>query len=263
MNVIRPRRSAMQLMLQTGLLALAEPALAQLPPRAAPPSDRPDEAPKFHADGKPAHWPGNTIICHIDKRSDTFMTMLDLHTALMRSGLTHKVVPLPPASYHMTVFEGISYPQRARRFPRDLPRDAGEAECNAAFLKKLRQFDLGCRLPLRMRPSKLELQTNPYNIQLEAVDAAENRKIRGLRDRLADALQLRDDEHDTYRFHTTLNYFSSPLNDAEQRAFSQLRKRMLSTFIARSPVIELHAPEFAYFDDMFEFRTQLVLQNKS
>lgn len=263
MNVLRPRRSAMQLMLHTGLLAIAKPALAQLPARGAPQSDWPDEAPKFHADGKPAHWPGNTIICHIDKRSDTFMTLLHLHTELMRSGLTHRVVPLPPASYHMTVFEGISYPQRARRFPRDLPRDASEAFCNAAFLKKLQQFDLGCRLPFRMRPSKLELQTNPYNVQLEPIDAAENRKLRGLRDRLAALLQFRDHEHDTYRFHTTLNYFSSPLNDTEQRQFSQLRTRMLTTFIACSPVIELHAPEFAYFDDMFEFRTQLVLQNKS
>lgn len=263
MNVIRPRRGAMRLMLQTGLLAIAEPALAQSPAHAAALPGAADEAPKFHADGTPAHWPGNTIICHIDKQSDTFMAMLDLHTVLMRSGLTHRVVPLPPASYHMTVFEGISYPQRARRFPRDLPRDASEAACNAAFLKKLQQFDLGCRLPLRMRPSKLELQTNPYNIQLEPVDAAENRKIRGLRDRLAALLQFRDDEHDSYRFHTTLNYFSSPLSDAEQQQFARLRQRMLTSFIARSPLIELQAPEFCYFDDMLEFRTQLRLQNKS
>lgn len=263
MNVIRPRRGAMRLMLQTGLLAIAEPALAQSPAHAAALPGAADEAPKFHADGTPAHWPGNTIICHIDKQSDTFMAMLDLHTVLMRSGLTHRVVPLPPASYHMTVFEGISYPQRARRFPRDLPRDASEAACNAAFLKKLQQFDLGCRLPLRMRPSKLELQTNPYNIQLEPVDAAENRKIRGLRDRLAALLQFRDDEHDSYRFHTTLNYFSSPLNEAEQQQFARLRQRMLTSFIARSPLIELQAPEFCYFDDMLEFRTQLRLQNKS
>jgi hypothetical protein len=241
-------------MVQAGLLAIAEPALAQPPAH---------DVPRFHADGTPAHWPGNTFICHIDKRSETFMAMLDIHCDLMRSGLTHRIVPLPPASYHMTVFEGISYPERSHRFPRDLPIDASESACNAAFLRKMQQFDLGCELPFRMRPCRMELQTNPYNIQLEPVDSAENRKIRGLRDRLAETLQMRDEEHDTYHFHTTLNYFSSPMTSAEKKAFLALRQRLLASFIARSPLIELQAPEFCFFDDMFEFRPQLVLHNTS
>ncbi|MDY7537807.1 DUF1868 domain-containing protein [Undibacterium sp. RTI2.1] len=252
------RRSALQI----GALALTSPAWAFGATGAAF-GQRPSDAPKFNADGSPARWAGNTIISRIDKRSETFMAMLDMQCALMRSGLTKRIAVLPASSYHMTVFEGISFPQRSYNFPKDLPKDASEEFCNAWFLKKLQRFDLACKTPFIMRPLALELQTNPYNILLEPINRSENQKIRTLRDRLADTLQFRAEGHDKYQFHSTLNYFLSDLDPAEQEKFAQVRKRMLSDFIARSPVLELPAPDFCYFDDMLEFRTQIKLKNQS
>jgi len=218
--------------------------------------------PKFLSDGSAAHWSGNTIICHIDRRSAAFMALLDIHVALMRSGLHAHITPLPPASYHMTVFEGVAYPARHRYFPTDLPPDASEASCNAAMLEKLRRFDLRTALPIRMRPLPLARQTNLASILLEPADAAENRKLRLLRDRLADTLQLRAPHHDDYRFHITLDYVYAPLDDASRATLMVLRERLLADFIARSPLVELGAPEFTYFDDMLEFRPQLLLSNQ-
>ena len=218
--------------------------------------------PKFLADGSAARWTGNTIICHLDKCSPAFMALLDIHVALMRSKLQAHIAPLPPASYHMTVFEGIAYPARHRYFPADLPADASEAACNMALLEKLRQFDLQTALPIRMRPLPLAQQTNLASILLEPFDAAENRKLRLLRDRLADTLHLRAGHHDDYRFHITLHYLYAPLDEVGRERLLALRQYLLADFIARSPLIELGAPEFTYFDDMLEFRPQLLLANR-
>lgn len=251
------RRSALRTLLYSTLvLSSAGPAGragAQTTVAAVPP--------KFLPDGGPAHWPGNTILCHVDKRSAAFLALLDIHVALMRSGLQAHIAPLPPASYHMTVFEGISYPARHQYFPSDLPADAGEGACNAAFLDKLRRFDLDTTLPIRMRPLPLAQQTNLASILLEPADAAENRKLRVLRDRLAETLRFRTARHDDYRFHITLNYIYAPLDGVGRARLAGLRQRLLADFIARSPLIELGAPEFTYFDDMLEFRPQLLLAN--
>jgi hypothetical protein len=218
--------------------------------------------PKFNSDETIAYWPGNSIICHIDKKSSAFIALLDIHRRLSHDGVLHRVAVLPPASYHMTVFNGISYPERQKHFPTDIPRDASEEFCNQWFFEKLEKFDLGCELPFRMRAMPLALQTNPYNILLEPIDAVEDKKIRTLRDRLAKVLSYRLADHDTYQFHITLNYFYSKMDrDEEQRHF-KLHQELVSEFLARAPVIELHNPEYVYFDDMYEFRPQLLLRNR-
>ena|ERR1035437_3599052 len=218
--------------------------------------------PKFNGDETVAYWPGNSIICHIDKKSSAFMALLDIHRRLVHDGVTHRVAALPPASYHMTVFNGISYPERRTKFPTDIPRDASEEFCNQWFLEKLKKFDLGCDLPFRMHAMPLALQTNPYNILLEPIDAVENKKIRTLRDRLAKVLNYRLADHDAYRFHITLNYFYSKMDRDEEQRHLKLHQELAAEFLARVPVIELHNPEYVYFDDMYEFRPQLLLNNR-
>lgn len=253
------RRRALRTLVQSTLLVAAATRLGGAAAQASAAIPIP---PKFLPDGGPAHWPGNTILCHIDKNSATFLALLDIHVALMRSGLQTRIAPLPPASYHMTVFEGISYPARHQYFPSDLPADASEAACNAAFLDKLRRFDLDTTLPIRMRPLPLAQQTNLSSILLEPADDAEQRKLRHLRDRLAETLNFRTARHDDYRFHITLNYIYAPLDAEARQRLTALRQRLLAGFIARSPLIELGAPEFTYFDDMLEFRPQLLLANQ-
>ncbi len=218
---------------------------------------------KFHSDGTVAYWPGNSIICHIDKRSESFMALLDVHRRLLRSGMTHRIAVLPPASYHMTIFNGISYPNRHIDFPTDIARDASEKFCNDRFLEKLKKFDLGCDLPLRMRALPAKLQTNLYNILFEPADAIEHKKMRSLRDRLAAALNYRSADHETYIFHITLNYFFSKMDPHEEVEFAKLHQDIAGGFIALTPMVELHNPEYVLFDDMYEFRKQLFLENRS
>src|SRR5450830_1283731 len=77
---------------------------------------------KFTADGQVRHFPGNTIICHIDKNSEAFRALLDINVLLERSNLLKRIVPVPPASYHMTVFAGlVDEVRKPGYWPDDLP----------------------------------------------------------------------------------------------------------------------------------------------
>ncbi|WP_056152081.1 DUF1868 domain-containing protein [Duganella sp. Leaf126] len=252
------RRTALASLLGAGALlagANAKPAAAAAP--------RASITPKFNPDGSAAHYPGNSIICHVDRRSENFMALLDIHCALMRSGMLHRIAPLPPASYHMTVFNGVSYPARRQAFPADLPADADDTFCNEWLLAKLKRFDLATELPLRMRALPLNRQSNPYNIQFAPVDAAEDRKLRRLRDRLAETLHYRLPDHETFRFHVTLHYFYATPTADEQARFFALHRTLVADFLQRAPVLELHNPEYVYFDDMYQFRPQLLLRNQA
>jgi hypothetical protein len=262
------RRDVLKALPQAGLLlaaanSLVSPAMAQQLERDVGKKPISALTTKFHTDGTVAYWPGNSIICHIDKRSESFMALLDVHRRLLRSGMTHRIAVLPPASYHMTMFNGVSYPDRHINFPTDIARDATEKFCNDRFLEKLKKFDLGCDLPLRMRALPAALQTNLYNILFEPADDIEAKKIRSLRDRLAAALNYRLDNHETYRFHITLNYFFSKMEPCEDVEFAKLHEDIAGEFIARTPVVELQNPEYVFFDDMYEFRRQLFLENIS
>jgi len=247
---------------RAGLATLARLGLLLGAPSAIAAQRRDAVAPKFNPDGTEAHWTGNSIICPLDRRSETFMALLDVHRGLMRSGMLHRIAVLPPASYHMTIFNGISYPARKLDFPSDIPQDADEDFCNAWFLAKLKTFDLGCEMPFRLRALPVDMQTNLYNILYEPVDDAETRKLRGLRDRLAQLLDYRRPDHDDYRFHISLNYFYSSMTREEERRFLRLHQEMAGEVIGRSPVVELQNPEFVVFDGMYEFRRQLVLDNR-
>jgi hypothetical protein len=263
-----PRRGALKSLLQAGV-GLASAGTLSEAIKARELDARSDQktrsalTDKFHADGTVAYWPGNSIICHIDKRSECFLSLLDIHRGLMHSGMTHRIAVLPPASYHMTVFNGVSYPARNVNFPSDIPHDATEKFCDEWLLDKLKKFDLGCELPFRMRPLPLAAQTNLYNILLEPVDQAEKAKIRSLRDRLAAALNYRLADHAVYQYHITLNYFFSKMEPGEEVEFSQLHQKLVDGLIKRSPIIELQNPEYVLFDDMYEFRRQLFLENKT
>jgi hypothetical protein len=129
--------------------------------------------------------------------------------------------------------------------------------------EELKKFDLGCDLPFRMRALPPPLQTNLHSILIEPFDQNEKVKIRGLRDRLASALNFRLAEHDNYQFHISHNYFFSKMEPGEEKEFSQLHQQLVGDFIRRSPVVELQNPEYVVFDDMYEFRRQLFLENKN
>ena len=229
-----------------------------LPNKAKPPT----VGHKFSENGHVIHFPGNTIICHVDKKSEAFMALLDAHVLLQHSDLLKFITLLPPASYHMTVFEGVVDEIRKPGYwPDDLPINATLDECNALFERKLRTFNLNCSLPFRMKPLPVEAQNTRESILLEPYDENENIKIRTLRNRLSELLHLKQKNHDKYQFHISLSYLYDWPTPTENKQFDELHKQCVEMFIKRSPIVDLQLPEFCLMDDMYEFRNQFYLQN--
>lgn len=236
-------------------LALAPPGLAA----GARPAYPPDVGSKFFPDGRVHPFAGNTIICHLPQQGEAagcFDAMLDLYREAPRHAFLRKVALLPPSSYHMTVFGGANdRPRRRESWPADLTLDMPIAACSQAIGERLRDFDPQLTLPIRMRvdPEQRPEPGRALVFHLLPFDDAENARLRGLRDRLADRLKIRGAGHEGYRFHISFGYPLAWFDSAEQAAFERTWRDWATRLAARCPEILLGAPEYCTFEDMFAF----------
>jgi hypothetical protein len=214
---------------------------------------------KFEADGSARRFPGNTIIRHVDPGSALMAALTMAHEEFRRVDDGRRLALLPPSSYHMTIFEGVCDQVRtAARWPVDTPADLALDELTARFRATLAELRHGCALPFRLRAVPPIAKWGPLVLALEPADDAENRKLRGLRNRLADALRLRTPDHEDYAFHITLAYAVDWPDEALDAALREAYAR-LADQANQDGGVSFGAPEFCVFDDMTEFRRLLLL----
>lgn len=217
---------------------------------------------KFAADGRPLYFPGCTIICHVALFTPLSKLLIGIRDEFKRQPYAHKLAFLPPSSYHMTVFEGDS---PGRRKPlgwfQGVALNASRADVARHVAERLRAFDLDCQLPLKLRVNA----ARPYSVGIPLVpaDDREETKLRRLRNRLADHLQFRLPTHGAYQFHITLAYLLQPLSSDEAAMHRVLVNEFLGQLSRDLPVLELGAPEFCLFQDMFAFDGQFQLRGVS
>lgn len=213
---------------------------------------------KFHINGSVRAFPGNTIICHLDQASELSGALLALYETLRAHRLSHLYSLLPPSSWHMTVFEGVVDAVRTSgHWPSDLAADAPLRECDESFEQKLAEFDLQLDPPFNLRISGWQPLVDGIGLRLEPSTPSEENNLRGLRDRLSDALKIRHPEHDSYVFHLSIAYLIRHPSPAQRNGLQDL----LDAALERMPAaFRLGAPEFCRFDDMFEFRRLFYLE---
>jgi hypothetical protein len=231
---------------------------------APPMSSRPkDVGRKFFADGRVRPFAGNTIVCHLPQQDagfESFDAILRIYRDLRSHDFSRKLAILPPSSYHMTIFGGANDQDRlSGLWPRDLPVDAPLSACNAHLAAKLMGIDPACDLPIRMRVDDSEpaAHPEPLLIDLAPLDAAEDRKLRRLRDLLSRVLQIRAADHDHYAFHISIAYQTAWFDAEEEKEYASVRRRWIAELKNHLPEIRLGAPEFCTFNDMFAFRSRL------
>ncbi|MEM6429857.1 MAG: DUF1868 domain-containing protein [Deinococcota bacterium] len=215
----------------------------------------PDVGHKFYEDGRAKTFPGNTIICHVPRPSVTFDALVKLQEAFKRLPHTDHFSYLPPSSFHMTVFEGVTDSNRVQtHWPQDMPLDASVEDVSAYMLDRLK----GLALPgsFKVRPTSLD---GAKTIWLEPADANEEKKLRDTRNTLADALNLRTPHHDAYGFHITLAYLIRYLSPEDAQAVLDGAELAYQKFVKRVPEIELGALEVCMFNDMTAFEPELML----
>ena len=233
---------------------------------ASRPAYPPDVFSKFLPDGRPLRFAGNTIICHLDQqgeRSAAFDAFLDIYREVPALPFARKVAWLPPSSYHTTIFGGANdRPRLKASWPADLPLDLPIADCDRVLGERLKGFALDHAPPIRLKVDLEQLQdpARPLTLLLLPVDAAEEARLRGLRDRLSRLLAIRSPNHDAYRFHVSLGYPIAWFTEGEASLFQATWRRWAGAVASKSPVINLGAPEYCLFDDMFAFHRQFYLR---
>ena len=212
---------------------------------------------KFDPDGNVQPYPGNTIISHLSPSSDLHASVFVLHDKLRNSNLSHLYALLPASSWHMTIFDGVLDKVRMPGYwPNDLSMNASLAECDALFANKLSSFDLQCDPPYLMSVVGFT-QSGIIGVHVEPRTLEENARLRGLRDRLSEALKIRHPDHEVYGFHLSLAYLLRYLTDEQKKELSLLLEEHLKSMPTE---FELGAPEFCKFEDMFAYHRQFYLE---
>jgi hypothetical protein len=249
------RRDVLGIFGAAGAALAASPAIAKRPTSFTSEVGR-----KFYPDGRVHPFRGNTIVCHVDQQgpnSALFEVLLDIYRQLPALGFANKISALPPSSYHMTIFGGANHPERKPGlWPASIPLDTPIEECTRILGERIEKAKLGPIAPIKMRvdlSEPVERET-PFTIRLLPLDEAENRRLRALRDKLSEILEIRSPSHDSYRFHVTLAYLIRTLDPAEHREFRAAYRAQHAEVAKRCPVIEFGQPEYCSLEDMFHFK---------
>jgi hypothetical protein len=216
---------------------------------------------KCHRDGAVRPFPGNTIVCHSASASALTERLDRLHEQLRAAKAARLYTLLPPSSWHMTLFDGVANEVRIPdRWPRDIPLDTPLAEVHRLFEERLKAEVFGPKLRFFMRVAAAGRLRNGIDVRLQPGDAAEERAIRALRDRIAAVLRLRRTEHDTYGFHITLAYFIARPGEDEAAELRSLMTEEVQALETSLPPFIVGPPEFCHFNDMFLFNRQFFLR---
>ncbi|WP_232823004.1 DUF1868 domain-containing protein [Oceanibium sediminis] len=212
---------------------------------------------KFDLDGKVRHWPGNTVLCHLDRTSPAHALLAELQDKVRRSAFGGLFTYLPADSFHMTVFQGWSpFLPDENAWPEGVPRDATRDGTTDVLRRK---FD-GLTLPqrFRIRPDGL---FGLHSLTVCGADDEEERRLRDARIAMRDASGLVPRDFDSYVFHVSLAYQLRWVDDAMAREMVAFSDELGSAFAAEVPEIEIGPCELCDFENMHHFEPVLYLGN--
>lgn len=206
---------------------------------------------KFTPQGAPIPCPGYTTICHVDQSSDAFAALVAAQDALKAGPLADAFTFLPPASFHMTIFEGvIDYARSPERWPRHLPLDMPVDAVTEDALARLQGLDLPHSFAAR--PTGIFAG---FSVEMTGADDAAEATLRRTRDRLRAASNILRPDHVDYQFHITLGYLLRWLTRDEAEVVVDLSDTVAEALLQRVAGIALGEVELCSFESMHHFET--------
>jgi len=203
---------------------------------------------KFEPDGSVRSFPGHGIMCHLPAHNTMYNALQQLHDDLEQQDFASSLVLLPPSIWHMTVYEGVSDQIRKRTcWPGELDLDCPLEQCHKFVASRLVSFDLGCEPRFCMTPVGWEPIEDGITLKIAGANIAEEEKLRSLRDRLANVLQLRHPGFDKYSFHIGVAY---QLRNLEQRDKDALAQYLQVALEKLPKEFEFGAPAFCTYENM-------------
>ena len=206
---------------------------------------------KFHPDGTPRLFAGNTIICFVAPERSISQATVAFQNALRQATFGGKFALLPQSSFHMTVMELLCDQVRAaERWSAQLALDASLPASDTFFLERVPAIPAPDGLSMRVtglfHRDNLMLTLQPATTDTAAA-------LRDYRAAVASATGVRFPDHDSYGFHLSLAYRLVHLDSAEEAALAELCRRWLPRLQAEGASIALPRPLLTCFDDMTSF----------
>jgi hypothetical protein len=197
--------------------------------------------------------PGNTIVCHVTKGSQTQDILIEAREKFLAMPEAPQFVFTPITSLHMTLFQGIiEYRRRPDFWPHDIPLDAPIDEMTEIMGERLEAFSL-------FEPFQVEVtHARPSGLLVDGATEHDRKVMRDWRNELADLLGYRHPDHDDYRFHITFGYAIDWLEDEALPHWQAMLDEVAADIREQMPIIELDPPAFCAFEDMNHFSELLI-----
>lgn len=212
---------------------------------------------KFNPEGVAQRYPGNTTLCHIPLSSPLIPGLQEVYKTFDSHPTLSKVVRLlPPASWHMTVFDGVREEEcEPGMWPPGLAKQPLD-ESTAEFSQRLREFGSqleaeGLAPPYRMKARRFEVPPIVgIGLQVEGATPEEEKRMRRLRDRLSDVMGFRAPNHEVYQFHVSIAYLLRHVDGDQKTELHNTLEQLLPNLDVE---FELGKVEFCTFESMLEF----------
>lgn len=210
---------------------------------------------KFYSDGSVQLWPGNTFICHIDPTSPEFEAIRALQEEIKRSSFNRFFTFLPPSSFHMTVFQGVS--------PGTMPGNgwpegvAWPQERNRVTAELLRRLE-GVDLPESRTIHLVDLFA-AHSLTVEGATEADEDELRQTRRVLREVTGIPQSDFDSYVFHISLAYLIDWVSEPLAREMVDFSREVSERYRAPLSAIRLGPVEFCEFETMHHFEPRRLL----
>ncbi|RWX75058.1 DUF1868 domain-containing protein [Neorhizobium lilium] len=198
--------------------------------------------------------PGNTIVCHVAKNSQTQTALIEARERYLDMPEAGQFLFTPIASLHMTLFQGILDNRRRSAFwPQDIPLETPVEDMHEILAARLEG------LPAADPFDVTVIGARPSGLLVDGRTEQDRKIMRTWRDTLARLLGFRHPDHDTYPFHITFAYVIERLDDEALPRWQAMLNEVAADLQRRQPVLELTPPAFCMFEDMNHFHELLIL----
>jgi hypothetical protein len=205
---------------------------------------------KFHRDGSPAKYPGNTVVSSINPDNPAYSILRDTVSSIDKAGLSPLLIKLPCNSYHVTIMRGLNDKVRTAEFwPPGLSTGCTLAEMDGYVREKLK----GIPFPSSFSMVFDRLQWSDEDVRVCLAPACQETEweLRSLRDAIADRLGLRLPGHENYTFHATLAYVYCAAQGKDAARITQIADSFYT--VHHGGALEISAPRLAFYENMMEF----------
>ena len=201
--------------------------------------------PKFHSDGSPKPFYGNTIICPVPYQSQFFKSLVEIQEKLKKTSIAKKMVFLPPESFHMTII-GLDHFKQWNE--KDIK--ASDDHCIKA-LEKIEFFE-----SIKVKPNPT-IKVGKIAIMLEVDPITESDKAM-LSKFQKDVMRTCGKQLKTHHLHVTLAYKLQEFTGDECHQIKLLDDEIAKA-MSHGDTWDSGKPLLTFYADMLKFVPQELL----